>query len=787
MTTRIRTENLLRDELTGVYSRASLYERLREEIERASRYSSHFSLLMLDVDHFKSVNDAFGHTQGDRVLNEFARRLRNTTRSTDLVFRYGGDEFIVLFPHTEKTQAAKLAQTLLEGIANTPFSSQPPLTLTVSIGVATFPIDGETPETLFDVIDQRHYRAKRAGRNCVVSENMLLADEKADSIPEEPPRLIERDQQQQTLYTFLDDLPEYKRGVLAINGPAGSGKTRFLAEARKIARLRGYVVLSLKGSPALKNRRYGALDIGRREWLELPSPVSGQAVFTAALLQLLHAKNHAGILLAVDHPAEIDMATLDMIHALFTSPGLPYLGLVYTNGENHALPVNLDLLSAATPEAPLRESVNLEPISLAGMRVWVRHALHWEASQEFLDWLYGETAGLPILIQAGLEYVVSEGIVRHGPHGQECRPDFANLPLARELAHHAATPHHNLPTEPSGFVGREEEIHHTKHLFQNHRLVTISGPDGLGKTHLAIQIAHESLDVFSDGVYFVHVDAHKQSGKRFINQLTEQIGEVVHFSSLDQTDASRLLDFLSQKRLLLILDGMDTPDESVTTWLNKLLAQTEHLILLVTARQRLGLPGEGILDLRGLLFPKADQFDDLEEYSAIQLFVSIARSLRPDFRLNESNQHDVARICSQLEGMPLGIELAASWVQAFSCQEIADRIENNLASLVSRAQSKQYGGLLAVFDSFWQLLSEHEQDVLDKLIQLKGEFTADVARRQAGASIFFLDALASRAFLHRTWQGGYAMHELLRQYVVMHNHHDGKDESGGGEDELSQK
>jgi diguanylate cyclase (GGDEF)-like protein len=766
-------ENLLRDELTGVYSRASLYDRLREEIERASRYNNRFSVLMLDVDHFKSVNDAFGHTQGDRVLNEFARRLRTMTRSTDLVFRYGGDEFIVLFPHTEKTQAVKLGQTLLEGVSSVPFSSQPPLTLTVSIGVATFPEDGETPETLFDVIDQRHYRAKRAGRNCMFSEDILLPDEKAGNIPEEPPRLIERDLQQQTLYTFLDDLPEFKRGILTINGPAGSGKTRFLAEARKIARLRGYVVLSLKGSPALKNRRYGALDIGRREWLELPSPASGQAVFTAALLQLLHAKNHAGILLAVDRPAEIDPATLDMIHALFTSPGLPYVGLVYTNGDNHGLPVSLDLLGTVVPETPLSETVNLESISLAGLRVWVRHALHWEASQEFLDWLYGETAGLPALIQAGLGYIVAEGIVRHGPHGQECRPDFASLPLARELAHHTAPPHHNLPPEATAFIGREEEIHHVKQLFQNHRLITVHGPDGLGKTRLAVQVAHESLDIFSDGGYFIHLDMLKQTGKRFLNQLTEQIGRAVHFTSPDQADASRLFDFLSQKRLLLILDGLETPDEGVAAWLNKLLAQTEHLVLLVTSRQRLGLPGEGVLDLRGLLFPKADQFDDLEEYSAIQLFLSVARSLRPDFRLNESNQHDVARICSQLEGMPLGIELAASWVQAFSCQEIADRIENNLASLVSRAQG-DHGGLLAVFDSFWQLLSEYEQGVLSKLVQLKGEFSADSARQQAGASMFFLDALSSRAFLHRTWQGGYAMHELLRQYVVGHNHQGGQ-------------
>ncbi|MFZ6027696.1 MAG: diguanylate cyclase [Chloroflexota bacterium] len=769
MVTRVRTENLLRDELTGVYSRATLYDRLGEEIERAQRYSNRFSLLMLDVDHFKSVNDAFGHAQGDRVLNEFARRLRAITRSTDIVFRYGGDEFIVLFPHTDKPQAATLAQNLLESIASTPFSGQPPLTLTVSIGVATFPIDGETPETLFDVIDQRHYRAKRAGRNCVVSENLLLPDENPDGIPEVPPRLIERDLQQQTLYTFLDQLPECKRGVLAVNGPAGSGKTRFLAEARKIARLRGYVVLSLKGSPALKNRRYGALDIGRREWPDLPSPSDGQTLFTSSLLQLLHAKNHAGILISLDRSAEIDTATLDMVHALFVSSGLPYLGLVYTDGEGNALPINLEMLGVAA-EAPLREAVNLEPISLAGLRIWVRHALHWEASQEFIDWLYGETAGLPALIQGGLEYIVAENVVRSTSQGRECRADFATLPLARALAHRTTPSHHNLPTELSGFVGREEEIHHVKQLFQNKRLISIVGPDGLGKTRLALQIAHESLDLFTDGVYHIPLSSYRTSSKQFPQRLAEQLAHVVGYTPADTADSSRLFDFLSQKKLLLLLDDLNTTETHVINWLNKLLSQTERLVLLITSPQRLRAPNEGVLELRGLLFPKAEQFDALEEYSAIQLFVSIARNIRPDFRLGESNRHEVMRICSLLEGLPLGIEIAASWIQAFSCQEVADRIENNLASLVRASQVEQYRGLLAVFDSFWQLLSEHEQGVLSKLMLLKGEFTAENAHQQAGASVFFLDALVSRAFLHRTWQGQYEIHELLRQYVIEQNH-----------------
>ena len=117
MTTRIRTENLLRDELTGVYSRASLYERLREEIERASRYNNRFSVLMLDVDHFKQVNDTYGHNTGDKVLRMIAKTIRYAVRGTDTVGRWGGEEFLVLLPETNLTGAAHIAERIRQQVS----------------------------------------------------------------------------------------------------------------------------------------------------------------------------------------------------------------------------------------------------------------------------------------------------------------------------------------------------------------------------------------------------------------------------------------------------------------------------------------------------------------------------------------------------------------------------------------------------------------------------------------------------------------------------------------------
>ncbi|HET6229395.1 MAG TPA: GGDEF domain-containing protein, partial [Longimicrobiaceae bacterium] len=128
-----------RDALTSVYAKSALYERLHEEVQRGLRYDEPFSLLLLDLDHFKSVNDAFGHARGDAALTEFADRIQAAARGSDVLFRYGGDEFVLFLPHTLHDDATLLAQRLLAEVAATPLQGTPPLSLSVSVGVATFP------------------------------------------------------------------------------------------------------------------------------------------------------------------------------------------------------------------------------------------------------------------------------------------------------------------------------------------------------------------------------------------------------------------------------------------------------------------------------------------------------------------------------------------------------------------------------------------------------------------------------------------------------------------------
>ncbi|HEX6535975.1 MAG TPA: diguanylate cyclase [Gemmatimonadaceae bacterium] len=161
----------LTDPLTQTHNRRALMDRLTAELERARRYALHVSLLMVDLDHFKTINDTYGHVMGDEVLRGVARMLQREARAVDIVARYGGEEFVVVLPETPQEGAVSLAERIRSRVADTPplaGSDYGWLRVTVSIGVATVPSPRvNSPEELIALADEALYRAKAQGRNRV--------------------------------------------------------------------------------------------------------------------------------------------------------------------------------------------------------------------------------------------------------------------------------------------------------------------------------------------------------------------------------------------------------------------------------------------------------------------------------------------------------------------------------------------------------------------------------------------------------------------------------------------
>ncbi|HEY8175497.1 MAG TPA: diguanylate cyclase [Gemmatimonadaceae bacterium] len=165
------------DGLTGLTNHRSMMQRLKEETLRAARNKHSFTVIMADVDHFKSYNDTFGHPAGDEVLKRVATLLRECTRAVDCAARYGGEEFAVLLPETDMAGASEVAERIRRLVESEPFAER---AITLSIGIAEFPKDGDRPETVITVADAALYEAKRRGRNQVVQASKSVTRKAAE-------------------------------------------------------------------------------------------------------------------------------------------------------------------------------------------------------------------------------------------------------------------------------------------------------------------------------------------------------------------------------------------------------------------------------------------------------------------------------------------------------------------------------------------------------------------------------------------------------------------------------
>lgn len=165
-------EDTFRDHLTGVYNRRYFNQRLDMEIKRAERYKRSFSLLMIDIDDFKLVNDTYGHIAGDEILKELTKILKKNLRNSDILSRFGGEEFVALLPETNSQNAFLAGEKLRTEVEEKlTIHEDHKKHVTISIGVANYPVDAYSTEKLVDIADQRLYQAKEKGKNRTVMEN----------------------------------------------------------------------------------------------------------------------------------------------------------------------------------------------------------------------------------------------------------------------------------------------------------------------------------------------------------------------------------------------------------------------------------------------------------------------------------------------------------------------------------------------------------------------------------------------------------------------------------------
>jgi predicted ATPase len=329
----------------------------------------------------------------------------------------------------------------------------------------------------------------------------------------------------------------------------------------------------------------------------------------------------------------------------------------------------------------------------------------------------------------------------------------------------AHAPRHNLPVQATPFVGREAELTELARLLADPdvRLLTILGVGGIGKTRLSLEVGAAQLNNYPNGVYFVPL-APLDSSEAIVPAIAQALG----FSFYERGEPrQQLLDYLREKSMLLILDNFEHLLNGAIL-VTEILQAAPRVKILCTTRTRLDIPGEQLFHLEGMEFPARETPADAMEYSAVKLFLQSARRVRPGFELVVDDLKYVARICRVVGGMPLGILLAAAWVEMLTPQEIAGEMQRSLDFLETGQQSipERQRSMRGVFDYAWNSLNEREQQAFCAVSVFRGGFTREAAQEVTQASLRELMGLVNKSLLQRDPGGRYQVHELLRQYAA---------------------
>jgi predicted ATPase/DNA-binding CsgD family transcriptional regulator len=308
----------------------------------------------------------------------------------------------------------------------------------------------------------------------------------------------------------------------------------------------------------------------------------------------------------------------------------------------------------------------------------------------------------------------------------QAHADFQSVPVVRpQLLLLERTD--NLPSHVSSFVGRQREIAELRHLLINSRLLTLTGGGGIGKTRLALAMAEAVLPDYSDGVWLVELAP--------VSEGALVPGTVAAAFGIRQSGSrvfDHLVDVLRSKAMLLLLDNCEQVVHACAELVEALLRSCRDVQIVTTSREPLHVVGEVIFPVLGMALPDPAEphtSHTPRETEAIRLFVERATAVAPGFRLNEHNAAAVISVCRQLDGIPLAIELAAARTKVLAPAQIAERLVDRFHLLTDggRTAPVRQRTLHATFDWSYDLLSEQEQRLFERLSVFAGGWTLEAA------------------------------------------------------------
>jgi len=333
----------------------------------------------------------------------------------------------------------------------------------------------------------------------------------------------------------------------------------------------------------------------------------------------------------------------------------------------------------------------------------------------------------------------------------------------------------NLPRQLTTFVGRQREIDEAKRILASSPLLTLTGPGGVGKTRLAIEIAGELLDEFHEGMWFV--DLGPLTDPSFVVPAIASALGVMHAAGRPILET--VTAHLRGRRVLLILDNCEHLLEISAETVDALLRSTTELRVVATSREGLAIAGEAVLPVPSLSVPDPGTAApaDLPHFDAIRLFVERAMSAAPAFRITDRNATAIAQICRRLDGVPLAIELAAARVRALPVEQIAARLDDRFRLLTgsSRAMVPRHQTLRQTIDWSHDLLADDERAVFRRLAVFVGGCSLEAAEAvcsgetiDSGDILDLLARLVDKSLVvaeTEGTEGRYRQLETIRQYA----------------------